>query len=133
MSTGLAVRRARLRLYELERRVTPAVTATLLNGVLTVLGDSASNNLGISLSGGSLAVPATGQTFSAASVSTIVLDGEQGDDTLTVGAGITQQSFLFGGSGNDRLVSAGSGNDLLMGGNGNDSLDGGPGNDALYG
>ena len=51
-SFGRAPRRTRLRLDHLETRVCPASTATLLNGVLTVLGDSSANTLSVTLSGG---------------------------------------------------------------------------------
>jgi uncharacterized protein YkwD len=104
-----------------------------LNGVLTVLGDSAANNIQVSLAGGNLVVSPTGQTFASNLVNTITIDGGQGDDTIVVGSGITQQCWLFGSSGNDQIIDNGSGNDLLFGGNGNDILNGGHGNDTLYG
>src|SRR6185369_1820214 len=111
---GRTVRRARLAVHQLETRETPAVTAGLLNGVLTVLGDTSANNLSVYLSGGNLIVGATGQGFGSWAVSTIAIDGGQGDDTVSVGPGITQQCWLFGGSGNDRVTSASSANDLVF-------------------
>src|SRR5437764_15411657 len=98
---GRTVRRARLTVCQLENRETPAVTAGLLNGVLTVLGDTSANNLSVYLSGGNLMVSPTGQGFGSWAVSTIVIDGGMGDDTISVGSGISQQCWLFGGSGND--------------------------------
>jgi uncharacterized protein YkwD len=124
---------AQLRVQHLESRVTPAVTATLLNGVLTILGDSAANSIQVTLSGGNLVVSSTGQSFASSSVSTITIDGGQGDDAIYVGTGITQQCWLFGGSGNDQITANGSGNDLIFGGNGDDTLNSGVGNDTLYG
>lgn len=131
--TGPSVRRARLNILHLESRLTPAVTANLLNGVLTVLGDSAANSLAVNLSGGNLVVSPLGTSFPSASVSTIVVDGSIGNDTITIAGGITQQCWLHGGIGDDRIVSGGWSNDLIYGGNGNDYLDGGPGNDTIYG
>jgi uncharacterized protein YkwD len=130
---GPKFRRTRLAVLELEKRLTPAISSSLLNGVLTVLGDSGANNIAVNLSGGSLVVSSTGQTFPSWAVTAIVIDGGVGNDTITIGPGITQQCWLFGGIGDDRLISNGSGADLLFGGNGNDYLDGGPGNDTLYG
>ena len=43
---SLGSSRLRLALTRLEDRTVPAVTATLLNGVLSVLGDSAANHRG---------------------------------------------------------------------------------------
>lgn len=130
---GRGVRSARLRVCTLESRLTPAVTSTLLNGVLTVLGDSAANNLQVNLSGSNLVVPATGKSFPSASVTTIVVDGQSGDDTITIGAGITQSAWLFGGSGNDIINDTGSGPSMILGGNGNDTINAGQGNDTIYG
>ena len=57
------------------------------------------------------------------------LNGGNGKDTLTSGAGIDR---LLGGNGKDILMS-GAGADTLSGGNGKDSLDGGADNDTLDG
>ncbi len=57
------------------------------------------------------------------------LFGEEGNDTLTSGAGADE---LFGGEGDDKLSSDG-GNDLLFGGDGNDQLFGQKGHDVLLG
>lgn len=127
------VRRARFDVLHLESRITPALTANLLNGVLTVLGDSAANSVTVNLSGSNLAVSPLGSTFASSSVSTIVVDGGIGNDTIAIAGGITQQCWLHGGAGDDRIISGGWGNDLIFGGNGNDYLDGGPGNDTIYG
>ena len=55
--------------------------------------------------------------------------GDQGNDTLTSGAGADK---LFGGEGDDKL-SGNGGNDLLFGEGGNDQLFGQNGNDILLG
>ena len=66
-----------------------------------------------------------------------LLDGGDGDDTITGGSG---NDTLIGGAGNDSinadagndLLDGGDGADTLYGGTGNDSLTGGAGNDVLY-
>ncbi len=131
--TGRGHRRAQLRIQHLENRLTPAVTATLLNGVLTVLGDSAANSVQISLSGANLVVSSTGQSFASSAVGTIAIDGGQGNDSITISGGITQQCWLYGGSGNDQITASGSANDLIFGCNGDDVLNSGQGNDTIYG
>jgi uncharacterized protein YkwD len=130
---GRGPRLARLRVSPLENRITPAVSATLLNGVLTVLGDTSPNNLQVSLNNGMLTVSPTGQSFASSAVSAIVIDGGAGDDTIVVGGGITQQCWIFGGSGNDNITASGFGNDLIYGGNGNDTIASGAGNDTIFG
>lgn len=130
--SGQRVRRALLRIQPLESRETPAVTATLLNGVLTVLGDSANDNIAINISAGSLSVPAAGKTFASATVASIAIDGGLGNDTINVG-GIPQQCWIFGGSGNDQITCSASGHDYLFGGNGDDTINSGLGNDTIFG
>jgi Ca2+-binding RTX toxin-like protein len=58
-----------------------------------------------------------------------IVNGEDGNDTLTDGASNT---YLDGGLGNDS-INGGAGDDALTGGEGNDTLVGGAGNDYLYG
>src|SRR5262249_55367513 len=65
----------RLALTRLEDRTVPAVTATLLNGVLSVLGDSAPNNISIGLSNGQITVSGIAETFSAGQVASITVCG----------------------------------------------------------
>ena len=62
----------------------------------------------------------------------IVAYGQDGDDTIVVGGGISRSAWLFGGAGNDRLK-GGAGNDVLVGGEGNDVLMGGDGRNLLIG
>jgi Ca2+-binding RTX toxin-like protein len=56
------------------------------------------------------------------------MDGGEGNDTLTGGAGA---STLSGGPGEDQLV-GGSGAETLNGGDGNDAIDGNRGNDVAF-
>jgi Ca2+-binding RTX toxin-like protein len=58
-----------------------------------------------------------------------VIDGGNGNDTITGGAGADR---INGGSGND-ILNGGLGNDQLFGGLGNDRLNGSAGDDALEG
>jgi Ca2+-binding RTX toxin-like protein len=69
------------------------------------------------------------------SVLSILLDGGDGNDILTVGAGFDSagtQITIQGGLGDDRLV-GGSSAEVLIGGPGNDVLVGGAGDDQLVG
>src|SRR3954447_5272719 len=122
----------RLALTRLEDRTVPAVTATLLNGTLSVLGDGANNAITLGLDNGQITVSGVAQTFAASQVAGITVDGSDGDDILSVSPDITTPTLLFGGYGNDGLL-GGGGFDQLYGGPGNDVLDGRGGGDQLYG
>jgi hypothetical protein len=60
----------------------------------------------------------------------IVINGGEGNDTITIDPSVTDNLMLYGAGGNDTIV-GGSGNDQLFGGAGNDSLSGAAGNDTL--
>src|SRR5262249_10860023 len=105
--------RSRLALTPLEDRTTPAVTASLVNGILTVMGDSSANLISVGLTGGQITVSGVSQTFAAANVGSLTVDGGDGNDTITVSSAITAPCTLFGGIGNDRIV-GGGGNDQLF-------------------
>src|SRR4051812_5615394 len=111
--------RSRLVVTRLEDRTVPAVTAALVNGNLTVLGDGAANGIAIGLTSGQVTVSGVAQTFPAASVGAITVDGGSGDDVITVSAAVLTPTLLFGGQGNDTLT-GGGGADQLFGGLGND-------------
>lgn len=84
----------------------------------------------VSTSGG---VGAVGNlSFPEMSVEGLYLLGTEGNDTLTVGAGVTRGVYLSGLGGNDTLY-GGAGNDVLDGGSGNDGLFGGRGSNRLIG
>lgn len=123
---------SRLAVTRLEDRTVPAVTASLVNGILTVLGDGAANAINLGLANGQITVSGVTQTFSAAGIRGITVDGGDGDDTITVSSAITTNCILFGGYGHDR-VTGGGGNDQIFGGLGDDVLDGGLGNDTIFG
>lgn len=124
--------RAHLDILRLEDRTVPAVTASLVNGVLIVYGDGAANQITLNFGNGQYSISGVAQTYSAASVQAITIDAGDGNDSITVGNSVTANCLIFGGSGNDTIV-GGAGNDEIYGGLGNDILDGGIGNDQLYG
>ncbi len=127
-------------------------------GVVTVLGDGASNAIEFSrnaagtilVNGG--AIPVQGGTPTVANTTLIQAFGLGGNDVITLNEanGALPRANLFGGNGNDTLT-GGSGGDLLFGqtdndtllgkggtdflfgGNGNDVLTGGDGDDQMFG
>ncbi|MCU0704132.1 MAG: hypothetical protein MUF18_09175 [Fimbriiglobus sp.] len=71
-------------------------------------------------------------SFTEASLEWLYLFGTNGDDTLTVGAGVTRGVYLSGLGGDDTLY-GGAGHDVIDGGAGNDGLFGGRGTNRLLG
>ena len=72
-------------------------------------------------------------SFNTAQISAgIRIDGRAGNDTITVGSGITLPVEVLGDKGND-TITGGNGVDRIDGGVGNDSIDGGDANDVLTG
>src|SRR5262245_30171386 len=129
----------------LEGRTLPAITPVFNPGLgtLTVLGDSADNQIVISrdalgvisvngevpLAGG---IPGGFPTvFNTREISVF---GQSGNDTIRLDEtnGPLPAARLFGGSGND-VLTGGSGDDALHGQDGNDQLNGGAGADFLLG
>jgi uncharacterized delta-60 repeat protein len=135
--------------------VTPApASASVVNGVLTVNGDLAANNIRVSRNSvGNYRVQidsAIDQTFAFASVNSVKINAGDGDDTVLIASGINVPTETRGGNGNDNLTGGGhgdilfgeegndtllarGGDDILVGGNGDDYLDGGSGRDLLIG
>jgi Ca2+-binding RTX toxin-like protein len=68
----------------------------------------------------------------AAAISGFEINGNGGDDTLSLAATVPVPATLRGGPGDDRLT-GGAGNDKLVGGPGADTLVGRGGNDSLFG
>lgn len=111
------------------------LSSSLSSGVLTVTGTSSANTIDLTVSGTNIVVNEhTGSTksYATASVVSIVIDGKEGSDKITVSNSITKPSTIYGGTGND-TVFAGGGNDSIRGGDGNDQLDGRNGNDTVKG
>ncbi len=133
----------------LENRRLLAVSVALSAGTLSIFGDATANTVNVAASGDSLLLSGDlNEEFTLSQVTAIQFFGSDGDDyfnnstdidTLAVGhdgddelrtAGGTDR--LFGGNGNDLLVST-DGNDRLIGNDGIDILFGGNGDDAIYG
>src|SRR5689334_23917913 len=132
-------------------------SATINDSTATLNLDGADDNLTVSVSGGLLvhgqttgglasgsdwdsATPGN-QTVAADGTFTVVVNGGDGNDSLTVLAKTTEiaGATLNGGNGDDVLTGAdtndvlngGDGNDRLVGAKGTDSMDGDAGNDTL--
>lgn len=122
----------------LEDRTVPT-TATLDNGVLTIIGTNQADSITlrqftqISISG-------VGTTFPSSKVSSIMVKGLDGNDRIDA-FGMNLPCTIYGGKGDDFIIGSGvadvlfgeDGNDRLFGKYGNDTLYGGDGNDLLFG
>src|SRR4029079_19669985 len=71
------------------------------------------------------------QSFTPSKVKRIVLYAMDGNDTITIGAGV-KGVYADGGAGNDTL-NGGAGGDVLLGSDGNDKIFGNDGDDTLLG
>ena len=130
-------RPVRPRLEELTPRITPVLTALFADGTLTVTGDGDNDSAALAadatgnilLNGAPVAgSPTFGNTLA------ILMQGGGGNDVLDVSAlpGAGRTVVMDGQDGDDSLV-GGQGADSLTGGPGNDTLRGGPGDDVLIG
>lgn len=116
----------------LEERRMLAVSFDLTAGVLTVNGTGGNDQMSIALNGGSIIATVNGEdtpNIDPAQVTSIILNGQAGDDVLALGDGLVGAT-LNGGIGNDTLVS-GSRTDPTASGQSDDHLVGGADND-LY-
>ena len=109
------------------------------DGKLTVNGTNSSNVITVNQftpSGQSekmlVVVDGVGHQFEAAEVSALIVNGKNGNDTVTLSNAVRIAATLNGGDGNDNLT-GGRGKDVLNGGSGNDILTGGVGSDSLIG
>jgi len=111
----------------LERRtLLSGVTASLVDGALSVDGTPGPDVIEVGRTGRDLTVFSAGTPigrFPENQVELIEIDGGDGDDTLRVFTNVTISASMFGGPGNDRI----------FGGAASDALNGGPGQDALQG
>lgn len=148
--TSSTVRRrpVKLRVVNLEDRTVPDASASFASGVLTVLGDVGvvDDDLSVELVAGKVKVfknattthdpvsianePAKGIAQKA--LTKIIVNADDGNDTVLISAAIKKPAELHGGNGNDNLT-GGSGDDTINGDDGVDSLTGGKGNDLLNG
>ncbi len=120
---SLGTRTARMNLQHLEDRWMPAVTAFFNAGILSVLGDSANNNIVVGAdAGGNLTVTSDGAnvrirsiagTPTRGAVTLITIDGGNGNDSLVTDASLNTvvngslvaapPAILTGGRGDDFL------------------------------
>jgi hypothetical protein len=115
------------------------VTAQLSGGTLTVNGTTLGDIISVDpVPGNPSQVQVTGDgivvgTFQASAITgQITVNGNGGNDYLSINSSIAIKAALNGGTGNDTLV-AGAGNDTLTGGGGNDifNVSGSTGSDTL--
>jgi Ca2+-binding RTX toxin-like protein len=128
----------KLRLEGLEsRRVLAAGVATLSDGVLSIEGTHKNDKIVVSLAGEDLTqlsvkINKSTTLFSAADVTSLVINAGNGNDRVVVAESVLIPAQIFGGKGNDWLTGGGA-IDVIYGGAGNDKLDGGSGDDQLLG
>lgn len=110
------------------RRMLSAAPASLgHHGALHINGTSHGDNIAIWMDShhkNTLDVSVNGKAFAfrSSSVKSIRVDGNAGDDTITVADSVSTPSTLLGGLGDDTIM-AGGGNDQVDGGAGNDHCD----------
>jgi hypothetical protein len=121
-----------MQLESLEER--SLLSATLVDGVLTIDGTDASDDVRICQRGTDLSVTVNGerQAFAIDDVQQLVVNALAGDDRVTIRTRDAIDAIVDGGDGNDVIV-GGNGNDQLTGGAGDDQIRGGAGDDAIDG
>jgi hypothetical protein len=127
------------RLENLESREVPT-TASLSGGLLTIYGTNSADAIAINTVRNQITVSGVRQTFSASSVSRVVVYARGGNDFVTL-MGLNIPATVFGEGGRDVILGGnagdwldgGSDNDVIHGFGGNDTLIGGSGNDYLNG
>jgi uncharacterized delta-60 repeat protein len=113
---------------------TSSAASLLPSGDLSIIGTADDDTIEVDVSSDlmTLSVIINGQTkgdFAQSAVTgKIVVSGLAGNDVITFSPWIVTSAVLHGNSGDDTLLSGG-GNDLLDGGSGDDMLAGGAGND----
>ena len=114
------------------------LAATLVNGVLTVVGTAGDDNITVSYRADTkwfnVGVNGQGTSFGHAHVDRIIIFGLAGNDMISAShvAGFKPGVIIKGGDGND-LIHGESGNDTILGGLGDDFLSGEAGNDLIKG
>ncbi|HEX8521096.1 MAG TPA: calcium-binding protein [Tepidisphaeraceae bacterium] len=104
------------------------------SGQLNVIGTGGADTINLARNGESVSVAFNGatQTFPAAKVKRILVDGLAGNDVLAIAESMKVTATLLGGEGNDKITD-GAGWSTLRGGTGDDTLNGGTGGDLLVG
>lgn len=115
--------------------------------VLQITGDDSANIISVRDEGTTLRVDVNGQAsqpFPDATITSIVINGKGGGDTIRLdhpGQVVSDFALIDGGGGNDIIrggsagesLSGGTGNDTIFGNGGADIMSGGDGHDNLYG
>jgi Ca2+-binding RTX toxin-like protein len=117
-------------LERLERRT---LLDSVIDGVLTADGTAGNDTVAITATADNIIIDLNGaqESFPIHLVTSIDYRLGEGDDSLTVGAGVPAIA-ANGGAGNDTIV-GGDSSDSLAGGAGDDSLSGAGGDDSLMG
>lgn len=102
----------------------------LLSGAWVVDGTDAADTIRIRQTGTTLSVTRNGETFRRTDVSSVIVNGKRGNDTISADDTVRVPLVLHGGAGND-LLAGGAASDRLYGGTGADTLAGGSGDDVL--
>jgi Ca2+-binding RTX toxin-like protein len=118
--------RTSLRLEPFEERALMAVTAEVVDGVLRIVGDRASNRVAVDFS-------ATTDEFVVRSNNAIIFVADAVDvEFITYTDNLGNDRFA-NNTELDSLINTGSGNDSVTGGTGSDLIRGGAGNDTVFG
>lgn len=100
---------------------------------LTVNGTSSADSIGGNIVSSAFVLTYNSGvvTYSSGVVTSLIVNGNDGNDNVTLQSAVTFATTLNGGNGNDTLL-GGAGADYLNGQAGNDSMSGQDGNDTLY-
>jgi Ca2+-binding RTX toxin-like protein len=101
---------------------------------LLVLGSGGNDTIQILKAGGSQVQVKVNNVVlgTFAPTSAVIVDGRDGNDTITVDSQLSIARVLYGGGGND-ILTGGNGPGILLGGDGTDTLTSGNGRDILIG
>ncbi len=110
--------------------VTSQNCGTLRNGQLIVDGTNANDTIAVTTTDNGVSVVVNGCNEEFGKVESLVVNGLDGDDLITVQfPGVT----VFGGNGNDTITAEGAGGSILHGEDGNDTIVGALGRDEIFG
>ena len=100
-------------------------------GTLEIDGSAGSDQINITQSGSVFNITnGTWKTSTAGTFTKLVVKGNGGNDSITLDASVIENADLYGGAGNDTILS-GSGNDRIYAGGGNNVIRAGSGNDTI--
>jgi Ca2+-binding RTX toxin-like protein len=108
----------------------PAVTVSAANRTIAVAGDNTSENITIAEAGGFITVDGAPTAAPSDGTFTLTASGGDGNDTITLTAAGLSSAVITGDDGEDTLT-GGPNNDRIIGGDDNDTMAGGNGNDTL--